>query len=134
MIYKRCSRCGKRLPEGKTCICIKQRHKEYDRYSRDKKSDSFYHSKEWKEARDKALEADEGLDVYAYMTSGQIIAADTVHHIVPLRDDWSKRCDVSNLMSLSPASHNTIEWLYKQGRAKAEKTLTDMLKRYRESR
>ena len=91
------------MPEGKTCICIKQRHKEYDRYSRDKKSDSFYHSKEWKEARDKALEADERLDVYAYMTSGQIIAADTVHHIVPLRDDWSKRCDVSNLMSLSPA-------------------------------
>ena len=36
MIYKRCSRCGKRIESGQTCECVKMRHKEYDRLSRDK--------------------------------------------------------------------------------------------------
>lgn len=42
MIYKRCSRCGKRLEVGQTCECVKQRHKEYDRCSRDKDAAKFY--------------------------------------------------------------------------------------------
>lgn len=131
MIYKRCSRCGKRLPEGQTCPCSKLRHKEYDKYSRDSRSKDFYHSKEWIDARAKAIELDEGIDVYAYMTSGQVVAADTVHHIIPLRDDWSKRADMTNLMSLSHSSHSTIERLYKQNKQKAQKSLRDMLEAYR---
>ena len=53
-IYKRCGRCGTRLPSGTKCECIKERHKEYDKYSRDKKADAFYHSIEWEIARDDA--------------------------------------------------------------------------------
>lgn len=131
MIYKRCSRCGKRIPEGQQCPCAKLRHKEYDKYSRDSKSKDFYHSKEWTDARAKAIELDEGIDVYAYMTSGQIMAADTVHHIIPLRDDWSKRVDINNLMSLSHSTHSTIESLYKQNKRKAQETLMQMLREYR---
>ena len=74
-IYKRCSRCGKRMEAGKRCPCLKARHKEYDKYSRDKKSRQFYNGKEWEARRAEALETDGGIDVYLYMTQGIVVAA-----------------------------------------------------------
>ncbi|MCI8592690.1 MAG: HNH endonuclease [Lachnospiraceae bacterium] len=131
-IYKRCSRCHKRIPSGSTCPCIKQRYRDYDRMSRDPKSNSFYHSVEWENARGRAMERDGGLDVYQYMEAGKIVAADTVHHIISLRDDWGKRCDISNLISLNHNTHSMIEQLYKKDKAGIQKKLKRMLEEYRE--
>lgn len=130
-IYKRCSRCGARLPAGSRCECVKQRHKEYDRYGRDRKSRAFYNSSAWEHARSEALAADEGLDVYLYMTEGIVMLADTVHHIIPLQDEWEKRNDISNLMSLSGETHSMIEQMYKKDKYGMEKKLHEMLLRYR---
>lgn len=131
MIYKRCSRCGKRIPSGSKCECLKGRHQEYDRFSRDKKSKEFYGSGEWEKARENALEADAGIDVYVYMTTGEVLAADTVHHITPLRDDWRSRNDIDNLMSLSSGTHSVIEALYKQDKEGTKKKLYEMLTQFR---
>ena len=131
-IYKRCSRCGKRLPEGTRCSCQKKRHQEYDRYSRDGKSKKYYNSKEWELARAAALEADGGIDVYVFMTTGQIVLADTAHHIIPLKDDWNKRNDIENLMSLSHDTHSIIEKKYKKDKDKMQAELKEMLKQFRD--
>lgn len=133
-IYKRCSRCGKRIPSGSTCPCVKQRHREYDRYSRDRRSRSFYNSKEWKTGRATALEADGGIDVYLFMTEGIIAAADMVHHIIPLKDDWNKRIDIDNMMSLSSDTHSMIEQMYKKNKGEMIRKLQEMLKEYRGQR
>lgn len=133
-IYKRCGRCGKRLPTGTTCDCIKSRHREYDRFGRDRKSKAFYISHEWERIRKTVLELDEGIDVYLYMTKGEVTAADTVHHITPLRDDWSKRCSVDNLISLNHDTHSMIEQLYKKDQEGTEKRLRALLASYREGR
>ena len=132
MIYKRCSRCGKRIQSGSKCGCQKERHREYDHFSRDKKAKDFYGSGEWEKAREEALEADGGIDVYLYMTRGEIVVADMVHHITPLRDDWNRRVDVDNLMSLSSATHSLIENLYKQNKQKTMEELYKMLERFRQ--
>lgn len=133
-IYKRCSRCGKRIPSGSTCPCVKQRHREYDRYSRDRRSRSFYNSKEWETGRATALEADGGIDVYLFMTEGIIAAADMVHHIIPLKDDWNKRIDIDNMMSLSRDTHSMIEQMYKKNKDEMIRKLQEMLKEYRGQR
>ncbi len=130
-LYKRCSRCGTRIPSGSSCPCIKARHKEYDRYSRDRKSKQFYDSKEWRQSRAAAMEADEGVDVYLFMTEGRLVAADTVHHIIPLQDDWQKRMDIRNLMSLNSDTHSMIEQMYKKNKPEMEKKLQEMLLEYR---
>lgn len=130
-IYKRCTRCGIRLPSGSICNCIKQRHKEYDRYSRDKQSDAFYHSGEWILTRDAVLMLDKGYDIYIYMTTGEIVIADTVHHIEQLKDNWNRRCDIDNLMSLSHDTHSMIESMYKKDKQGTMKMLYEMLGRYR---
>ncbi len=132
-IYKRCSRCGKRISSGTKCTCTgyTQGNKEYDQHRRDKRSKAFYCSSLWERTRGAALAADDGIDVYVYMTTGEVIAADTVHHIIPLKDDWERRCDVNNLMSLSHDTHSMIERMYKQNKTKMQKELSEMLSRYR---
>lgn len=131
-IYKRCPRCRKRIPSGSTCPCMKQRYRDYDRMGRDPKSTGFYHSTEWEKIRERAMDLDGGLDVYQYMESGKIVAADTVHHIIPLRDDWDQRCELCNLISLHHDTHTMIEQMYKKDKAGAQEKLKCMLKKYRE--
>ena len=129
-IYIRCSRCGKRIPAGTKCPCGTYRHREYDMY-RDSRSKKFYDSEEWRRTKQRVLDLD-GMDVYEYMTAGKIIAADTVHHVIPLRDDWSLRCAPSNLMSLSSSTHSRIEQEYRQDKPKMIRKLSAMLKKFRE--
>lgn len=58
--------------------------------------------------------------------------ADTVHHIIPLRDDWNRRNDIENLMSLNHDTHSTIESLYRKDKELTQKILKEMLNEYRE--
>jgi 5-methylcytosine-specific restriction endonuclease McrA len=131
MLYRRCGRCGKRIVSGTKCTCLKNRHKEYDKYSRDRRSKDFYNSKEWARTRREVLEMDDGIDVYVFVTTGEIVLADTVHHIVPLKTDWSQRLNKNNLMSLHHDTHSKIEDRYKAGDADIVKELMDILEKFR---
>lgn len=134
-IYKRCSRCGKRLLSGTECVCKKQwqqeRYKTYDKYARDKKSKQFYSSREWEKMREHVLELDGWLDVYIYMKEGKIIPADTVHHILPLREAPEHGLDPNNLISLSESTHSLIEKMYTKNKAETEAELMEILRKYR---
>lgn len=134
-IYKQCSRCGKRILAGTNCICQKQyqkqRYKEYDKHARNKERNTFYASVQWERTRAEVLELDEGMDVYLYMTEGKVVAADTVHHITPLADDWQSRLDKDNLMSLSHETHSTIERRYQEEKEQMIKELKEMLAEFR---
>lgn len=135
-IYTRCSRCGKRILAGTKCDCLRiyqqRRHQEYDTGRRDKRSKAFYNSKEWERIRAAVLDLDGGIDVYAYMTTGKVIMADTVHHIYPVRDNWDRRMDPDNLMSLNHDTHSEIEQMYKKDKAGMQRKLQEMLGRYRQ--
>lgn len=132
MIYKRCPRCGRRIPEGTQCSCVDRRYAEYDRLRRDRKAAEFYHSPEWIRMSD-LVRRECGCDVYEYMTTGRIIKPDAVHHIIPLRDDWSRRLDRTNLIPLSDTNHSAIEQMYKKNKKDAEKNLFDALKKFSEN-
>lgn len=137
-IYKICSRCGRIVETGKECECLKayrrsykaNRDKKYDKEKRDKRSREFYMSRTWRECRKNILDSDE-IDIYLFMTSGKMIPADTVHHIVPLRDDWTKRYARDNLMSLSAGTHSAIEYMYRQDKEKMIDELSKMTKEFR---
>ena len=131
-VFSRCSRCGKRITPGTICACKKISDRRgyalYDKTQRNKKSDTFYHSTEWKQIREYVLERDDGIDQYLYNTRGIIEAADTVHHIVPLTESWARRCDPSNLISLSTGSHNEIESAYQKDKKTMQKKLFEIVR------
>ena len=130
-IYKHCSRCGKRIEAGTTCQCLKDRHKEYDKYSRDRRSKQYYNSGEWEAVREHVLQLDEGIDVYVYMTQGIVIRADTVHHIVPLKENWNLRSNEDNLISLNHDTHSMIEQQYRKNKNEMQEALKAMVQQYR---
>ena len=113
-LMKYCNRTGCRrlVPQGvKYCVAHtlgkteenRQRHKEYDAHCRNQKAKDFYNSAEWKTTRTRVLD----------IMEGRIVPADTVHHIVELSEDYSKRCDMDNLISISEATHSMISKAYK---------------------
>lgn len=131
-IYKRCTYCGSRIQSGSVCPCVEERRRqsanEYDHFGRNDKAREFYQSKEWKRTRDEVLERDDYIDQYLLSTTGKIEPAAAVHHIVPLTEDWSKRCDPDNLISLSISTHSQIERLYKTEREQTMKALKEIAK------
>lgn len=105
-----------------------ERDREYDKTVRNKKSKEFYNSNEWKMARAKALARDDGIDIFLFITIGKVKAAAAVHHIMPLKEDYTRRADPDNLISLSADTHSYIETQYKKGEA-SKKQLQKVLYR-----
>ena len=143
---KYCNRngCNRLIPQG-VAYCKehtvtqteknRERHKEYDAHCRDQKSKAFYNGAEWKTARAAVLSRDCGIDIYLYIMEGAIVPADMVHHIIELKEDYSKRCDIDNLISVSERTHKTvIDEAYKDDikRSQMQQTLRECMERYRQ--
>ncbi|MFD2829218.1 HNH endonuclease [Corticicoccus populi] len=109
---KRCNKNGCRefVEELHEAYCkehIGEVDRQYNEFRNkyDKEYVSFYSSKKWRDKRLQALRRDEYLckdclkdDVYT--------VAEEVHHIIETKDDWSKRLELDNLISLCKACHN----------------------------
>ena len=115
-------KCGKLIPQTMQ-MCEQceasagQRYKDYNAHKRDSKSAAFYTSKPWLNLRGQILVAYDFVDPYAYHILHEIRRADTVHHITPLREDWTRRLDITNLIPLASSTHNAIHTLYDQDAA-----------------
>ena len=66
-----------------------------------------YKTSKWKRLR-KAILARDGYMCQESKRYGRTVPADTVHHIVPAREDLSRFYDPSNLISLSNKEHNAM--------------------------
>lgn len=112
----------------------RERHKDYDTHCRNRKAKAFYNSAEWKAVRARVLARDTNIDIYLYITYGKVVLADSVHHIIELSEDWSRRCDLNNLISISSATHSIISKMYKDKTSKAavQQTLRDCICKYQQ--
>jgi hypothetical protein len=94
-------------------------NKDYGRTRRDSKSKVFYNSNEWLTIRGKVLSMYHGLDVYQLMINGEVVYADTVHHIHELKEHSDLALDIGNLIPMSSGTHSYIHKLYKKDKIKA---------------
>lgn len=107
---KPCSKCGCRnLTTSRYCDEHRNewqsQERYYDRHQRNKKSDTFYHSAAWKKARNVIKVRDNGL-CQECLRDKRITIGTIVDHIIPLKQDWHKRLDESNLQLLCQSCHN----------------------------
>lgn len=117
MLFKRCARCGKPIPQTsmyceKCSEAAQSRHVDYNRFRRNKRSTEFYVSPEWRYLRGIIMRAFDGIDIYAYYIDHEVVTADCVHHIVEISDDWNRRLDPTNLIPLSDHNHGIISSFY----------------------
>lgn len=109
MLTKLCAKCGRVMELGSalcpTCQAkADERHKQYNNNVRDKRSASFYASPQWIRLRDLTMMR-AGYQCQRCKQQGKVTPATEVHHIVPIRADWSKRLDASNLECLCHKCH-----------------------------
>ena len=107
MLYKRCTRCGKRLEYSAKCSCFNKYKTNSDDYKLDVHK-KFYKSKEWQRLANRVKTRYNHIDIYSYYTMGIIEHGEVVHHIVPLVDDFGKRFDYNNLIYLTESNHRKI--------------------------
>lgn len=128
-IRRTCNRCHKPISIGKQCeYCRAKYQKEYD--AQRPEHHDYYHTAEWDKARKKAIEKTHGLDIYSLYVDGVIEYGNTVHHITPLEDDYSKRADQSNLIYLSEHNHKRVHSQYKTNQRAEENKLRALLIRF----
>ena len=83
---------------------LADRRREYDRTARDAASKAFYHTRAWLKLRlIKLAETPYCEDCHE---RGELVAASHVHHVVEIKDDWSRRLDIDNLRSLCHRCHS----------------------------
>lgn len=125
-IYRRCSRCGCRIELGNKCSCVNSRHAEQRRIVSGDKENRFYFTSEWKKVRQAAIDRYFGLDFYSYYTENIIEFGETVHHIIPLKDDWNKRINKKNLIFLTESNHQRIHTIMKRNEAEKQKIIKEL--------
>lgn len=125
-IYKRCSRCGKRLETGGKCPCYNRGRDTRGRGTHD----DFYHSAEWGAARAKAVRRTFGLDILAWYERGELVCGFTVHHITPLETGWDLRTAPDNLIYLSESDHREVHRRYEQDYERTADYLRSLLLRF----
>ena len=114
-MLKKICRCGKVIPYSmKRCPeCEAKAEKERKEniryykqttYDRDSKYNKFYKSKEWIKGRQLAIVRDHAL-CRDCLDKDVITPYNIVHHIVPIKEDWSKRLDIDNLACLCESCH-----------------------------
>jgi 5-methylcytosine-specific restriction endonuclease McrA len=110
-------RCGKLITQAerqcpackeKQLIKDKSRHKRYDnskRHTEDNQMfDHFYKTKEWRITREVAIARDHAL-CQDCLKDNRIRAFNSVHHINPLKEAWSQRSNLTNLVCLCARCH-----------------------------
>ena len=106
------------------------RQRQYDTL-RDKKIKEFYSSAKWVDNRNRVVSKFLNLDIYEYYQNNRIVNATTVHHIIPIKDDFSKRLEFCNLIPVSNATHQHIHAIYEHGNSQdMQKLLKNLLDRF----
>ena len=120
-----CKECQEKHAQDKV-----QRYKHYDKNIRDKDTTAFYNSPEWEKVRAEVLRKYKGLDLWEYYINKKIVYADTAHHVIELKEDWSRRLDINNLFPLTQGNHSMIHKLYKKDKQGTQKLLLELIKRW----
>lgn len=115
-MLKSCSTCGK--IHGFDEVCPKRieyerkRKASYDKskYERNSKADKFRSSKTWQRKRAEIRSRDMNICRYCFLVKHRITTADlSVHHIIPIDNDYSKRLSSRNLITLCRECHEKAE-------------------------
>ena len=96
-------------------------------------TDKFYHSTDFDIAREKVLTRDKYTcqfflgkwnDGIHFPNHIKIVKANTVHHIIPIKQRPDLALDIDNMISLSFEAHEIIEERHKGTWRKRKKTIT----------
>ena len=108
-------------------------HQKEVRVYKSDKYDKFYRSKEWLNKRRYIIERDMGLCIDCLISKEEPVDEKIVHHIEPVKDNWNRRLENNNLISVCDSCHKKIEGRYSTGNFEKEhekNRLINLLREY----
>lgn len=126
--FKMCEECQDKL-ERRNKIVNKDIYKRYKSNRTDNKEQKFYVSKEWIFTREVVKQRDHGLCKLCE-SKKKISFVNNVHHIEELKESWSNRTNMNNLICLCNRCHFYVHKKYKKGlndKKKMQQELRDLL-------
>lgn len=112
MALKSCAYCGRIHPRGYICD-RRPKRKKY----KDTDESKFRSTSAWTKKSISIRERDKYVCIYCLEIEHKITTSEIeVHHIIPVKDDYEKRLDDSNLISLCREHHEAAE----EGKIKRE--------------
>lgn len=121
---KRCKDCELKYRSNK-----KESNRIYNSNNRDKETDEFYNSSEWIDKREYILNKYHYRDLWDYfINNDETKTANTVHHIVEIKDNDDLRLEEYNLFPTSPKNHIKIHKLYRKDRKGTQQKLIEIIK------
>lgn len=115
-VYRRCGKCGKKILQSSKCECTKASARDYKKKVRENKENikysKFYDSPHWKRMSKYIRIKYNGLCLYCLVKFKITTIADVVHHIIELKEDFSKRLEDENLLPLCHSCHNKLHKNY----------------------
>lgn len=136
-LYRKCSICNGKVRYGTKCKCEEERAREryrvYKQKRNDKEEQKFYGSKEWSRLRKTIDIRYHGMCLYCLLMFDKIVDREANHHIIEIKDDWSRRLDDSNIIPLCDKCHKNIHYEYKiniKNKRNMQEKLFNLLKKY----
>ena len=119
-LYRACSRCGKIHEHGYTCYANSKNY-----YQGDPEIRKFRNSTDWKAKAEEIKVRDKYLCQVCLSENVFNYKDLSVHHITPLAEDWSRKLDNKNLITLCDKHHKECE-CGKISRQKQYKLITEV--------
>ncbi|MFE4038248.1 MULTISPECIES: HNH endonuclease [Priestia] len=88
--------------------CRKDTHREYKEQRIDKKEQAFYSSISWIKLRNRKKRLNPLCKVC--LEEGRLTPVEIVHHLIEVKEDWSKRLSIDNLQLVCKAHHHKIHF------------------------
>lgn len=115
-MLKTCPTCGKLHAFDAVCPKQIENRRKYQaavdksNYDRDSKADRFRSSQAWQRKRAEIRSRDLNICRYCFLVKHKITTADlSVHHIIPIDNDYSRRLSGRNLITLCRECHELAE-------------------------
>lgn len=110
----------------------RQQHKNYKRArmkdQEEARRQQFYSSRQWELCRSFCECWCFGIDILELYRTGEVVDAETYHHITEITIDWYGRLNAQNIIGLSNSNHALVHAAYDRGIASRRKMQQELHK------
>lgn len=111
MLTRKCTICGRIIPQGSVCPCQRERTQEYNKQYKDQGRREIYDSKRWRSLTKVIAQHANNLDEVE-RSRGNIVFGRISHHIVPVSERPDLAYNPDNIIFVSDRTHAEIHRQY----------------------
>lgn len=127
MLTRKCTICGRIIPQGSICPCQRERTREYNKQYKDQGRREIYDSKRWRMLSKVIATKANNLDEVE-LSKGNIVFGRISHHIIPVSERPDLAYQLNNIIFVSDRTHAEIHRAYDKDEDSKHKMQADLFR------